>query len=907
MNGLIAGGQFTEAGDTSASNIAMWNGSAWLPLGSGTGGNVLGLYSRNDTLFVGGNFTLAGDKVTEGFALWTRPVDTDGDGVHDGIDNCRLVPNPTQTNSDSDSLGDACDNCPLIANPSQSDFDVDSIGDECDSCTDTDADGYGNPGFPANTCSLDNCPTVPNADQANADSDSLGDACDNCAGVTNPDQEDADVDGVGDSCDVCTDTDGDGYGNPGYPKNTCAVDNCPNIANAGQEDADGDGIGDECDVCTDTDGDGFGDPGYFRNTCDDDNCPFAYNPEQEDADSDGKGDSCDVGTVAFTGTPLCGSSPLAVSFTDQTMPIKTITEWLWFFGDGTLSDEQHPVHEYVGIGVYDVTLIVSDGVSADTLTKLQYVTTQEGVAADFVGLPVSGSSPLTVVFEPLLFGVANEYWWSFGDGDTSVLPNPIHTYTDQGAYSVALRVRLQQDGCDQADTVVKADYVIVSDLEAGFTATPSAGIEPLSVQFTDASAGTPNVWYWDFGDGYTSPDQHPMHQYDTSGVYDVFLRVTNAVGTDSLKKLSYIVVDSAYVDLSGEIYDNGARPGFDLKEHFVWTNTGTDTTENTVLKILPPPELTSYDLIAGIVHTGIYSGYTMSDDTVVINLDNVAPSGWYGGYVSLEGSVSELVPIGELLVTKSWLTTTSPESYVTDNDVVHVTEVRGSIDPNDKLCSPEGEGAQQSIASNQRLSYMIQFENKPEATAEAIYVRVVDTLDTDLDWGTLAIGEMSHPDKCGWDLDPYTGVVSWFCDSIMLPPNVTKPEGEGYVTYSISPKAGLEAGTEIANRAWIRFDYNAWLGAPETGPVARTIGYPTCCGRYTDGLTGNTNCDTEGKRNLADITQLISRVYLTPGVPLCCEENGNTNGDPAGTLNLADITRLIDYVYISHAETAACP
>jgi hypothetical protein len=79
------------------------------------------------------------------------------------------------------------------------------------------------------------------------------------------------------------------------------------------------------------------------------------------------------------------------------------------------------------------------------------------------------------------------------------------------------------------------------------------------------------------------------------------------------------------------------------------------------------------------------------------------------------------------------------------------------------------------------------------------------------------------------------------------------------------------------------------------------------CGAYTAGSTGNTNCDTEGKRNLADVTRLIDRVYLTPGTPLCCEMNGNTNGDPEGILNLADITRLIDYVYISHQETAPCP
>jgi hypothetical protein len=94
---------------------------------------------------------------------------------------------------------------------------------------------------------------------------------------------------------------------------------------------------------------------------------------------------------------------------------------------------------------------------------------------------------------------------------------------------------------------------------------------------------------------------------------------------------------------------------------------------------------------------------------------------------------------------------------------------------------------------------------------------------------------------------------------------------------------------------------------PEFSMGKVVVKYSGCCGLYTGGYTGNTNCDTDGKRNLADITQLISRVYLNPGTPLCCEENGNTNGDPGGTLNLADITNLIDHVYISQAETAPCP
>jgi len=58
----------------------------------------------------------------------------------------------------------------------------------CDTCTDTDGDGAGDPGFPANTCPTDNCPSVSNAGQQNSDGDAFGDACDTCANFSNPDQ-----------------------------------------------------------------------------------------------------------------------------------------------------------------------------------------------------------------------------------------------------------------------------------------------------------------------------------------------------------------------------------------------------------------------------------------------------------------------------------------------------------------------------------------------------------------------------------------------------------------------------------------------------------------------------------------------------------------------------------------------
>jgi len=102
---------------------------------------------------------------------------------------------------DGDGIG-GCDNCPAAFNPAQDDSDFDGIGDACDLCTDLDLDGFGNPGFPANTCPVDLCPFTagPNVD---TDGDGLADECDNCLLIANPGQTDSDYDGSGDVCDAC--------------------------------------------------------------------------------------------------------------------------------------------------------------------------------------------------------------------------------------------------------------------------------------------------------------------------------------------------------------------------------------------------------------------------------------------------------------------------------------------------------------------------------------------------------------------------------------------------------------------------------------------------------------------------------------------------------------------------------
>lgn len=101
-----------------------------------------------------------------------------------------------------------------------------------------------------------------------------------------------DNDGYGDACDLCTDTDSDGFGDPGYSINTCAVDNCPVNTNPAQADFDGDGAGDVCD--DDDDNDGLNDVN--------DSCPFE-NATGLDADMDGCIDTFE-GLAGVVGTDV---------------------------------------------------------------------------------------------------------------------------------------------------------------------------------------------------------------------------------------------------------------------------------------------------------------------------------------------------------------------------------------------------------------------------------------------------------------------------------------------------------------------------------------------------------------------------------------------------------------------------
>jgi PKD repeat protein len=245
-------------------------------------------------------------------------------------------------------------------------------------------------------------------------------------------------------------------------------------------------------------------------------------------------------TADFSGAPLSGTVPLTVTFTDASTG--AITSYLWDFGDGITSTLQNPSHTYANAGLYTVNLTVTGPGGADTRTRVDYITVSEPPPiADFTGAPLSGTIPLTVTFTDASTGAITSYLWDFGDGVTSTLQSPVHTYTATGLYTVSLTVA----GPSGADTLTREEYIAVADAPptADFTGSPLTGTVPFTVTFTDASTGVITDYLWNFGDGITSTAQHPAHFYTSAGLYSVSLAVSGPGGTDILTRTDYITVN----------------------------------------------------------------------------------------------------------------------------------------------------------------------------------------------------------------------------------------------------------------------------------------------------------------------------------------------------------------------------
>ena len=239
-------------------------------------------------------------------------------------------------------------------------------------------------------------------------------------------------------------------------------------------------------------------------------------------------------TADFAADTTYGCAPLMVTFANNSSD--NTDEYFWTFAGGTpeTSTAENPTVVYDEAGMYDVVLKVSNDIGEDSLTMTSYITVIEVPTADFTAT-VDG---LVVDFENLSTGY-DTLMWDFGDGNTSTQMEPSHTYEEEDIYEVVLTVM------NDCDTVTSVQSINLNTLPtAGFSADVTEGCLPLTVMFTDNSSANTSTWEWNFPGGTPSmsTESNPTIVYTAAGSFDVYLKVSNAMGSDSVMSIGLITV-----------------------------------------------------------------------------------------------------------------------------------------------------------------------------------------------------------------------------------------------------------------------------------------------------------------------------------------------------------------------------
>lgn len=130
--------------------------------------------------------------------------------------------------------------------------------------------------------------------------------------------------------------------------------------------------------------------------------------------------------------------------------------------------------------------------------------------------------------------IITDVFWDFGDGNTSTLVNPVHTYSDTGSYWVRMYCDTDEGCSDSVVQLVVIAPVPIPDFSF------SDACPGVLVDFTNLTQSFNDIitrFDWNFGDSTTSLEENPSHAFDSSGQYRVQLKVRNRAGcTDSIAK-----------------------------------------------------------------------------------------------------------------------------------------------------------------------------------------------------------------------------------------------------------------------------------------------------------------------------------------------------------------------------------
>jgi PKD repeat protein len=290
-----------------------------------------------------------------------------------------------------------------------------------------------------------------------------------------------------------------------------------------------------------------------------------------------------TGQARFISEPGSGPAPLTVHFTDQTFPPDAGLlgiEYLWTFGDGSTSTEISPTHVFGSPGEYLVSLSVT-GTSPDSVLPVPNVAT---TTISVTRAPIDAAftvrriGDLTYGFTDTSTGPVAGWFWQFGDGATSTLQNPDHTYARPGPYTVELGVfgsgeefpgamdtqtiRIETPTTSPTSTTptsIVTTTTRTTTVTTTVTTTPSQASFPPSLILSPtvlpqgflvtvdgsatASPGTVITrTSWDWGDGVVEGHAVPhSHTYAASGSYTITVITFQNDGQSTTKSLPVYV------------------------------------------------------------------------------------------------------------------------------------------------------------------------------------------------------------------------------------------------------------------------------------------------------------------------------------------------------------------------------
>ncbi|NII26543.1 PKD domain-containing protein [Pseudoflavitalea sp. X16] len=219
----------------------------------------------------------------------------------------------------------------------------------------------------------------------------------------------------------------------------------------------------------------------------------------------------------------CVGQDIQISNTSNPTPLSVA----WDFGDGTTGTDPSPAHAYGAPGNYTIKQVTAFSNCQDI--KIQAIKIIPAPTVDFSAAEkVSCKVPFTTTFTS--FAPDAVAWkWEFGDGETSTLENPSHTYKVQGVFNVSLTIT-NGAGCEV--TATKNSYIEIKKPDVRIMNALSKDCVPFTFKpVLNIISITPIVKYeWDFGDGSTGTGLDPVHTYTQKGTYTVSVTYTTQDG-----------------------------------------------------------------------------------------------------------------------------------------------------------------------------------------------------------------------------------------------------------------------------------------------------------------------------------------------------------------------------------------